>query len=75
MLLLDLCVYPGRWLVLLSALVLKHPSIVYGFRFVSLLLGRLAFTGSVFIRAIFSLVVTGQYVAYRISMARRFFGG
>lgn len=32
MLLLDLCVNPGRWLALLSALVLKHPSIVYGFR-------------------------------------------
>lgn len=43
--------------------------------FISLLLGLLAFAGPVAIGAIFSLVVTGQYVAYSIPIACRFFGG
>ena len=42
---------------------------------VSLLLGLLAFAGPAAIGAIFSLVVTGQYVAYSIPIACRFFGG
>ena len=43
--------------------------------FISLLLGLLAFAGPAAIGAIFSLVVTGQYVAYSIPIACRFFGG
>lgn len=43
--------------------------------FVSLLLGLLAFAGPLAIGAIFTLVVTGQYVAYSIPIACRFFGG
>ena len=43
--------------------------------FTSLLLGLLAFAGPAAIGAIFSLVPTGQFVAYSIPIACRFFGG
>ena len=43
--------------------------------FISALLGLLAFAAPVAIAAIFSLVVVGQYVAYSIPIACRFFGG
>ncbi|KIP07828.1 hypothetical protein PHLGIDRAFT_29863 [Phlebiopsis gigantea 11061_1 CR5-6] len=42
---------------------------------VALLLGLLAFAGPLAIGAIFTLVVTGQYVAYSIPIACRFLGG
>ncbi len=43
--------------------------------FLSLLLGILAFAGENAIGAVFSLVITGQYVSYSIPMAARFLGG
>ncbi len=39
------------------------------------LLGILAFAGENAIGAVFSLFITGQYVAYSIPMAARFLGG
>lgn len=41
----------------------------------SLLLCLLAFAGPTAISAVFSLVMTGQYVAYSIPICVRFFGG
>ncbi|KAI0065302.1 APC amino acid permease [Artomyces pyxidatus] len=41
---------------------------------ISLLLGLLAFAGSVAIGAIFSLAIAGQYTAYSIPIAARFLG-
>jgi hypothetical protein len=43
--------------------------------FISLLLGLLAFAGANAIGAIFSLVVTAQYLAYSVPISARFLGG
>lgn len=43
--------------------------------FVSMLLGLLAFAGPSAINAIFSLAVTGQYLAFILPIASRFLGG
>ncbi|GLB36976.1 putative APC amino acid permease [Lyophyllum shimeji] len=65
----------SRWLYNVNARTHAPVYCVWFAAGISLLLGLLAFAGANAIGAIFSLVVTGQYLAYSIPISARFLGG
>jgi len=65
----------SRWLYYVSNRSHSPVRCVWFTVFVSLLLGLLAFAGTNAIGAVFSLVVTAQYLAYSIPISARFLGG
>ncbi|RDB16736.1 putative amino-acid permease PB24D3.02c [Hypsizygus marmoreus] len=64
----------SRWLYNVNDYTHAPVNCVWFAAFASLLLGLLAFAGANAIGAIFSLVVTGQYLAYSIPISARFIG-
>ncbi|PBK99470.1 amino acid transporter [Armillaria gallica] len=65
----------SRWLYFVHPHSHTPVHCVWAVVFISLLLGLLGFAGNVAIGAIFSLVVTGQYIAYSIPISARYLGG
>ncbi|KAK0228871.1 amino acid permease-domain-containing protein [Armillaria fumosa] len=65
----------SRWVYYVNPRTRIPSHAVWFGTFLSLLLGILAFAGENAIGAVFSLVITGQYVSYSIPMAVRFLGG
>ncbi|PBK92908.1 APC amino acid permease [Armillaria gallica] len=65
----------SRWVYYVNPRTRIPSHAVWFGTFLSLLLGILAFAGENAIGAVFSLVITGQYVSYSIPMAARFLGG
>ncbi|KAG7448120.1 APC amino acid permease [Guyanagaster necrorhizus] len=65
----------SRWVYYVDPQTRTPSHAVWFGTFLSLLLGILAFAGNNAIGAVFSLVITGQYVSYSIPMAARFLGG
>jgi len=65
----------SRYLYRMNKYTQTPVNCVWFAAFISLLLGLLAFAGPAAIGAIFTLVVTGQYIAYSIPILCRFYGG